>query len=185
MSEQNSSLKFFIITGIYFSVALGVLSPVQADEYSPSLSFTNDLPSNFKTLLSRDGFVFPDSKGGVVWKIDGVRHFFLLLQAHDDGCGIVTMSEKDVTYKLVESYDRCHIIGVPQIVDLVGQGDKSIVVKMRLHSNGFEDGTVEHINAYLYAKERGEFCRNEDAGSFADGMRVPNAVIKFGPSDCR
>jgi hypothetical protein len=178
-------MNILIMIGICFLVGLAVLSPTQADERSPGLSFTRDLPSDFKALLFADGFILSNWKRGVVWEVGGVRHFFLLLQAHDDGCGIVTMSEKDVTYKLVDFYDRCQIIGVPQIVDLVGQGDKSIVVKMRLHSNGFEDGTVEHINAYLYVKERGEFCRSEDAGSFANGTRVSNAVIKFGPSDCK
>ena len=157
---------------------------VLSNDALPNLYFAKSIPSSIERRLADDGFTLVAKKRVVAWNYDGM-HYFLVFRGSTGGCGIANYEAKKDRYNIVDLYDECKVIAGPVLEDLVGDGSKAIVVRMRLRANGPELGEVTQFNAYLYVKERSEFCRNDDAGSFANGARVPNSAIKFGPSICR
>ncbi|WP_133790873.1 hypothetical protein [Paraburkholderia silvatlantica] len=141
------------------------------------------IPPDVAKHLAGDGYKpFPQRKF-ISWD-DGIKHYLIMLRDKGGGCGVVDFNESKGDYSIVDSYNRCKVVSYPIIKDLVGDGSQAIVVRLRVHSNGAADVDVNHTSAYLYVPESKKFCKNEDAGNFASGVRVPNSVIKFGSSTC-
>jgi hypothetical protein len=150
----------------------------------PILHYTKKLPRAQRTALAKEGFDMDRVKSVIAWELNGVRHYFVAVNDIGGGCGIIDISDAGSS-KILDSYGQCRILGAPRIADLSGDGNQGIVVKLRVNSNGAAPAVVEQVNGYLYVKSASEFCRNNDAGSFANGTRVPNSVLKYSASICR
>lgn len=98
---------------------------------------------------------------------------------------MANIDESNYSYRIVDSYGQCTIKNGPIIKKLLADGEEGIIVKLNLHSNGSANISIDHTTAYLYVSDLIGFCRNDDAGSFSNGTRVSDAIIKFGPSYCR
>jgi hypothetical protein len=164
---------------------LGVFHGSWSSDDVPRLYFVKSIPAALTKKLIEDGYRLPSPKKVVAWDKGTIHHYFLLLKDSAGGCGVANIDGNSGKYNIVDSYGQCKLIGGPKIMDLTGDGTQGIVIKLSLHSNGSSNVNVEQTVAYLYVRESSEFCRNDDAGSFANGTRVPNVVLKFGPSDCR
>lgn len=177
---RRFKIAVFVLLG-----SLSVYSLSWPKDASPILYSAKAIPRDVRKLLSGDGFTDIDKRMALVWIADDVKHYLIPLQDNGGGCSIVDVNERSMSYKILDSYGQCQIAGVPKVKDLIGNGSSGIVITLKLHANGMESGIVKQKNAYLYVPSEAEFCRNDDAGSFANGTRVPNSVIRFGSSNCR
>ncbi|GLQ48613.1 hypothetical protein ACFFJT_16510 [Dyella flava] len=170
---------------LFISMTYSITSYSQAVTLKPPLSAPETIPNNIRSLLVEFGTIKSDANKSLTWNQNGEHHYFLQIQDEGGGCAIVDVNSKTSTYRTLDSYGQCQVILAPKVVDLTGNGSAGIVITLRLQSNGTEDTYTEQTNAYIYVREKSEFCKNDDAGSFANGTRVANSVLKFGPSDCR
>ncbi|WP_341248919.1 hypothetical protein [Cupriavidus pauculus] len=168
----------------YFSMlTLCHVVNASAQEIAPKLSFVKIVPSLVARRLANDGYALFAQKKFISWNEDGA-HYFVLIRDKEGGCGLVDFNGSSNDYKIIDSYDQCKITHDPQIKDLVGDGSQAIVVRLQVHSNSMSNVDVNQTTAYLYVPTSNQFCKNDDAGKFAAGIRVPNSVIRFGPSAC-
>lgn len=167
----------------YFSMcALGYFFNASAQEIAPKLSFVKIVPSSVVRRLASDGYTLFAQKKFISWNEDGA-HYLVLLRDDAGGCGLTDFNERSDDYRIIDSYDQCKMMHEPQIKDLVGDGSQAIVVRLQVHSS-MNNVDVDQTTAYLYEPTSNQFCKNDDAGKFAAGVRLPNSVIRFGPSTC-
>lgn len=156
---------------------------VSAQETTPKLYFVGNVPPTVVSRLADDGYKLTAQHRFISWN-NGDTHYFVVVFDRFRNCALADFNEEKNNYKIVDSYDRCKYVSTPKIRDLFGDGSQAVVLKFRVHSNSAVDVDVNQTSAYLYVRASNEFCKNDDAGTFAAGFRVSNSVIKFGPSTC-
>ena len=169
---------------IYSMFSVFVVGEPRAETTIPTLYLEKSIPLSIVRRFAHDGYALA-FKEKIIAVNDSDIHYFILLRDRGGGCGVADYNVNKLNYKFIDSYGQCKFASPPTVKDLPGGGSQAIIVKLKLQSNGPDHGEAIQTNAYLYVKESSEFCRNNDAGSFANGTRVPNSVIKFGPSICR
>lgn len=155
-----------------------------AEDAYPKLYYVARLPQTQRATLVKKGFDMDRVKSVIAWDSGGTRHYFVAANDVGGGCNVIEIDDAG-TYKTLDSYGQCKIIGAPQIADLMDDRSRGVVVRLQVNASGETPSRVEQVNGYLYVNSASEFCRNNDAGSFAGGTRVSNSVLAFSSSICR
>ncbi|WP_175727300.1 hypothetical protein [Burkholderia ambifaria] len=168
----------------YIAIVALSIRCAEAHETPPVLRLENSIPKVVVKKLAVDGYIWDARSKVVVWNKGGV-HYFFVFKDRGQGCGVADFDLENREYRIIDSYAQCKLGSKLAIKDVLGNGSRAIVFRLKVHSNGSADVDADITNVYLYINKQSKFCKNDDAGSFVDGTRVPNSVIKFGPSSCR